>query len=80
MSALDAESLTDRQFWLAGLCALNGHPRILQGRGEKRTAANLERLGWGDVEDGASGEQIFRLNQAGEDAFEWLASLNERLA
>lgn len=69
MSDLDCESLTVHQFWLAGLCALQGHPRILHGRGEKRTAANLARLGWGDVEDGASGEMIFRLNQAGEDAF-----------
>lgn len=72
MSALDCETLTDRQFWLAGFCAINGYPRILRGRGEKRTAANLERLGWGEVEEGASGERIFRLNQAGEDAFAWV--------
>lgn len=69
---LDSESLTDRQFWLAGLCAAQGHPRILNGVGEKRVANNLQRLGWGSVEDGSSGEVLFRLNQAGEDAFCWL--------
>lgn len=72
MAGLDTENLTDRQFWLAGLVAVNGYPRILKSRGEMRIAANLSRLGWGNVEDGASGELIFRLNQAGEDAFAWL--------
>lgn len=71
-SPLDTESLTDRQFWLAGWCAVKGYPRILKDRSETRVAMNLERLGWGAVEEGASGERIFRLSQAGEDAFEWL--------
>lgn len=68
---LDTETLTDRQFWLAGWVAVKGYPRILENAGEKRTAKNLERLGWGSVEAGGDGEQIFRLNQAGEDAFAW---------
>lgn len=72
LAELDAESLTDRQFWLAGWCAVKGYPRVLAGTGEKRVAANLARLGWGTVENGGSGERIFRLNQAGEDAFSWL--------
>lgn len=72
MADLDCESLTDRQFWLAGLVAMNGYPRILKDRSEKSIARNLERMGWGSVEDGASGEFLFRLNQAGEDAFSWL--------
>lgn len=63
-SPLDTESLTDRQFWLAGWCAVKGYPRILKDRSETRVAVNLERLGWGAVEDGASGERIFRLGQA----------------
>jgi hypothetical protein len=71
MMDLDAESLTDRQFWMAGLVAVRGHPLILKDAGEKRIAANLEKLGWGDVEKGAGEERIFRLNQAGEDAFAW---------
>lgn len=72
---LDSETLTDRQFWLAGLCAVSGHPHILKDGGERRVARNLERLGWGAVEDGASGECIFRLNQDGEDAFDWLRAV-----
>lgn len=43
-------------------------PKILANAVQKRTAANLENKGWGTVEDGASGERIFRLNQAGENA------------
>ena len=43
-------------------------PKILTNAVQKRTAANLERKGWGAVEDGANGERIFRLNQAGENA------------
>ena len=74
---LDTESLTDKQFWLAGLCATRGHPRILKDRSEKLIAANLEKLGYGAVESGASGEMIFRLNQAGEDAFSWLHKWRE---
>ena len=72
---LDTESLTDKQFWLAGWCAVKGHPRILVGSAEARVAANLEKLGWGTVEDGASVERIFRLSQDGEDAFAWLGEL-----
>lgn len=68
---LDTESLTDKQFWLAGLVAVQGYPRILANSSERRVAANLERLGWGNVEAGASGETIFRLSQQGEDAFAW---------
>lgn len=74
---LDTENLTDKQFWLGGWCAVKGRPRILIGYAEARVAANLERLGWGTVEDGASGERIFRLNQAGEDAFAWLGELRD---
>lgn len=43
-------------------------PVILYSRDGTRVANKLERLGWGTVEDGASGERIFRLNQAGENA------------
>lgn len=69
---LDTESLTNKQFWLAGLCAVKGHPRILKDASETRVARNLEKLGWGTVEDGAGSERIFRLNQDGEDAFSWV--------
>lgn len=71
MIDLDTENLTDKQFWLAGLVAVQRHPRILSNASEMRVAANLEKLGWGAVEAGASGDKIFRLNQAGEDAFAW---------
>lgn len=76
---LDTESLTDKQFWLAGLVAVRAHPLILKDASEKRIAANLEKLGWGDVENGASGERIFRLNQAGEDAFAWVTQFRSKV-
>ena len=45
------------------------HPVILKGQGMARTANSLARHGYGSVEGGASGEKIFRLNQAGENAW-----------
>lgn len=63
---LDSYDLTDRQF---SLCMLaQRFPVILATGGMKTTAASLARKGWGNVEDGASGERIFRMNQAGCDA------------
>lgn len=67
---LSDNDLTDKQFDLAAKA--RSHPFILTTGGEKRTAASLEKNGWGTVEDGASGERIFRLNQDGEDALCWL--------
>ena len=61
----DLINLTDKQFALA--VRAFSHPVILICRGECITAASLARHGYGTVEDGASGERIFRLNQAGED-------------
>ena len=63
---LDTYDLTDPQLGMcidAVLC-----PQILRDGGMKRTARALERKGWGNVEDGASGEIIFRINQSGADA------------
>jgi len=63
---LDTYDLTDVQLGMcidAVLC-----PQILRDGNQKRTARALERMGWGNVEDGASGEIIFRINQAGSDA------------
>lgn len=71
---LDCDTLTDKQFWLAGFCAAKGHPHIIDNAGEARVASTLAKLGWGSVEDGASGQRIFRLSQAGEDAFAWVRS------
>ena len=68
---LDCDSLTDRQFWMAGHVAVRGYPLILTGAAEKRIAANLVKLGWGEIENGASNERIFRLNHHGEAAFAW---------
>ncbi len=63
---LDSERLTDHQW---DMCAkARKFPVILTTRGMAITAASLARNGWGDVEDGASGERIFRMNQAGCDA------------
>lgn len=45
-----------------------GYPMILRTAAMKATAVRLERKGWGTVEDGASGERIFRLSQAGHEA------------
>lgn len=72
---LSDNDLTDKQFDLA--TKARAYPRILATGGEKRTAASLEKNGWGTVEDGASGERIFRLNQDGEDALCWLDELAE---
>ncbi len=65
---LDTYDLTDRQLTLCIAAQFN--PVILGDGGSKRTARALEKKGWGTVEDGASGEVIFRLNQAGADAVE----------
>lgn len=64
--ALDAEELNGTQ--LKMVLRDFPYPTILRTGGEKVTAAALEKRGWGAVEDGASGERIFRLNQEGEDA------------
>ena len=45
------------------------YPVILAGQAQPKTAWSLVRHGYGDVENGASGEKIFRLNQAGENAW-----------
>lgn len=72
---LDSESLTDKQ-WL--LCSnAQRFPRILTTRGMAITAASLVRKGFGTVENGASGQRIFRLSQAGCDAFAWLDDLRD---
>ena len=57
--------LTDKQFALA--VRAFSHPVILICRGECITAASLARHGYGTVEDGASGERIFRLNPEASD-------------
>jgi hypothetical protein len=67
---LALEQLTDKQFDL--VCRARPYPVILKTRGEAITAASLERRGWGTVENGASSERIFRINQAGDDACAWL--------
>lgn len=58
-------SLTESQRSLAYL-ALR-HPVIVSGP-RLNTARKLEAKLYGTVEDGASGEVIFRLSQAGADA------------
>lgn len=66
MSDLDTYDLTDLQAAL--VIRAYPYPTILQSRVEKACATYLERKGWGGVENGASGERIFRLNQDGETA------------
>jgi hypothetical protein len=63
----DLMDLTDKQF--AMIHNAYDYPFILTGQGEKRTANSLVRHGYGDVEDGAGEAKIFRLNQAGSDAW-----------
>ena len=63
----DMLDLTDRQ--VAMIHNAYAHPLILSGQGEARTANSLVRHGYGDVENGAGREKIFRLNQAGENAW-----------
>ena len=72
---LDDLDLTDKQALLAHRA--RHHPVILKTRGEKITARSLEKRMWGDVEAGASGETIFRLNQYGEDALSWVDWLKD---
>ena len=72
---LSDNDLTDKQVDL--VCKARAYPVILATGGEARTASSLEKRGWGAVEDGASGERIFRLNQNGEDALCWLDELAE---
>ncbi len=72
---LYTEDLTDKQFLIAGKAAEQGYPVILDGTAaQSRVANNLEASGWGTVEDGASGQRIFRLSQDGEFALAWLNS------
>lgn len=78
VTGIDTYGLSDKQLALA-LRALP-FPTILRTRGEAITAASLARNGWGDVEDGASGERIFRLNQAGTDAINWAREWDEYAA
>lgn len=66
---LDVEDLTNKQFLLSEKA--QRFPVILRTHGEANTAASLARKGWGEVEDGASGERIFRMSQAGCDAWDW---------
>ena len=63
----DMLDLTDKQ--VAMIHNAYAHPRILSGQGKERTANSLVRHGYGDVENGAGREKIFRLNQAGENAW-----------
>lgn len=63
----DTLDLTDNQ--VAMIHKAYAQPVILSGRRMARTANSLARHGYGSVEDGASGEKIFRLNQAGENAW-----------
>ena len=74
-SHLSDNDLTDKQMGIA--LVARAYPVILKTGGEVRTATSLERRGWGTVEDGASGERIFRLNQDGEDALSWIDELDE---
>lgn len=67
MSALDLRDLTDREYVIGFEAYVR--PVILRNPQMKRAASGLAKKGFGAVEDGASGERIFRLNQAGEDAF-----------
>lgn len=57
--------LTDNQFSLAW--EAQRFPVILRMAAAKTAAHGLERKGWGNFENGASGEVIFRINQAGLD-------------
>jgi hypothetical protein len=66
MAHLDTYDLTDAQFTL--VASAYRFPFILRTGGQKVTAAALQKKGWGSVEDGAGGERIFRLSQAGCDA------------
>lgn len=72
---LDTMDLTDKQ-WMLGADARR-YPVILETRGRAITAASMARKGWGAVEDGASGQRIFRLSQEGCDAFAWLDDLDD---
>lgn len=66
MTPLDIGDLTDWQFSLA--CRAFACPTILRNQTDKYVGQCLTKKGWGAVEPGASGEMIFRLNQAGCDA------------
>lgn len=75
MVELDDIDLTDNQCLLAHRARV--HPVILKTRGSRVTARSLAKRGWGTVEDGASGERIFRLNQDGEHALSWVDYIDE---
>lgn len=69
--SLDVGKLTVKQLALA--MDARRFPVIIQG--PRRTAALfLKHKGWGDIENGAGEDLLFRLNQAGSDA---LAQFNE---
>ena len=68
----DVECLTDKQFYIA--MRAMAYPYILPDRGSRITGASLERHGYGNVEDGAGGGRIFRLNEDG------LFAMNEHRA
>ena len=74
MITLDSESLTDRQFAL--VCDCRQYPGVVTGP-RLKTARSLERKLWGTVETGGSGEVIFRLNQDGCNALEWVHDLED---
>lgn len=65
MITRDPMDLTDQQLYIAAFAM--SYPCILTDRGARITAASLERHGYGEVEDGASVERIFRINQDGLD-------------
>lgn len=66
---LDDSTLTNKQWALAFSATL--YPVILGSRSRSIIARALEKKGWGEIENGGSGEKIFRLNQAGCAALEW---------
>lgn len=67
------DNLTDAQFGMVATAL--SYPVILDDRAMKVTARSLEKRGYGSVENGASGQVIFRLNQQGHDAMAWLVEL-----
>lgn len=66
MADFDTQDLTDPQFVL--VMEAFPFPAILKVGGMKAVATSLAKKGWGSVEDGASGERIFRLSEAGSNA------------
>lgn len=73
LTALDDDTLTAKQWSLAFSATL--YPVILGSRSQSIIARALEKKGWGEIENGGSGEKIFRINQAGCDAFTWFGEV-----